>query len=119
MPETSSCSTPSKNSATGTRCIWATIYSNSRRYRKSDKEMHRLVGYFKRHRKRTDYPRFTRRSHAIGSGVIESICKNVVQMRLKGPGMRWREDNACAVATLRGALLSGHWNDFFARRSVA
>jgi len=51
--------------------------------------------------------------------VIESSCKNVVQMRLKGPGMRWREDNACAVATLRGALLSGHWDDFFARRSVA
>jgi hypothetical protein len=92
---------------------------NSRRYRKKDKEMHRLVGYFKRHRKRMDYPRFTQLGYDIGSGLIESSCKNVVQMRLKGPGMRWREGSACAIATLRAALLSEHWDEFFARRLVA
>lgn len=86
---------------------------NSRRYRKGNAELRRLVGYFKRHRSRMDYPRFKQQGYEIGSGLIESSCKNVAQARLKGPGMKWREENACAVATLRSALLSEHWDDFF------
>jgi hypothetical protein len=92
---------------------------NTQLYRRKDHEMHRLVGYFVHHRNRMDYPRLRRRGYDIGSGLIESGCKNVVQERLKGSGMRWREDSACAVATLRSALLSDRWEEFFENRLAA
>jgi len=92
---------------------------STRRYRNGEGEMHRLVGYFTRHRQRMDYPRLHQQGYDIGSGLIESSCKNVVQMRLKGPGMKWCEERASAVATLRAALLSEHWDDFFATLHAA
>ena len=63
-----------------------------------------------------NYPLFEQLGYEIGSGTIESACKNVIQARLKGPGMRWREDTATAVASLRALLLSDHWEDFHQTR---
>jgi len=92
---------------------------NTAAYRRGDAEMRRVAGYFKTHARRTNYPFFQKQGYDIGSGTIESACKNVVQARLKGPGMRWREDTATAVASLRALLLSDHWEDFHESRRVA
>jgi hypothetical protein len=50
----------------------------------------------------------------IGSGMVESAGKYVVGAREKGPGMRWSEAGANAVAQLRVALFNDQWNDALA-----
>jgi hypothetical protein len=59
-----------------------------------------LLGYLKTHKKRTCYKTFSDKGYHIGSGVIESGCKNVVQSRMKGAGMRWSKDGAEAMMAL-------------------
>jgi len=88
------------------------VLTRCRRYRKEDPALIRLVNYLRDHTGRMEYPDFHRRGYDLGSGLIESSCKNVVQARLKGPGMKWKEDTATAVAELRGLLLCGYCDDF-------
>ena len=57
----------------------------------------RLVNYLTGHGKRMRYDTFRRQGYHIGSGVVESGCKNVVQKRLKGAGMRWKRPGAEAA----------------------
>lgn len=42
----------------------------------------------------------------IGSGVAESMAKNLIQLRMKRPGMRWEADGADAMIALRCAHVS-------------
>jgi hypothetical protein len=69
-------------------------------------------GYFHNNRARMDYPRYKRLGLQVGSGMVESACKQVVSQRLKGAGMRWREAGAQTVAQLRCLLLGGEWAAF-------
>ena len=45
-----------------------------------------------------------------GSGATESAIRQVVNMRLKGAGMFWLEENAEALLHLRCYLKAGRWN---------
>lgn len=66
-------------------------------------EHRKLCGYLGNNLYRTDYPRYLSNGWQIGSGTIESACKNVVNTRLNGPGMRWSEpgtDKLCHVRAL-------------------
>ena len=54
----------------------------------------RTVEYLREHLPRTQYQSFERQGYHIGSGVIESGCKTVVQARMKGAGMRWSANGA-------------------------
>ena len=71
--------------------------------------------YFRNHRHRMDYPRYSANGWQIGSGPVESACKTVVGNRLKGSGMRWGEDGSNAVCHLRALYLSepGQWEYFW------
>ncbi len=55
------------------------------------------------------------RSHGspIGSGIVESACKQIVSERLKLSGMRWSHNGARPILTLRSILLSQTWSDTF------
>lgn len=44
---------------------------------------------------------FRQADYPIGSGTVESVCKVVVQQRLKQAGMRWSRYGAQAVFALR------------------
>jgi hypothetical protein len=50
----------------------------------------------------------------LGSGMVESACKLVVEAREKGAGMRWKRAGAQAVARLRAVQRSGDWARFWA-----
>jgi hypothetical protein len=79
-------------------------------------EMHRqVVGYFRNHEHRMDYPAYVRNGWQIGSGPVESACKTVVGNRLKGGGMRWGTDGSDAVCHLRALYLSEPvcWESFW------
>ena len=62
------------------------------------------------HRTRLDYPTAIERGYPIGSGRIESGCKQVVQQRAKLAGMRWSHDHLQLVLSARCAFLSGDWD---------
>jgi len=49
----------------------------------------------------------------IGSGTVESTCKQLFNMRLKGSGMRWSRDGAQAVIHLRCLHITGRWPELW------
>lgn len=76
-------------------------------------ETHRqLVVYFENQVHRMDYPSYQAKGWLIGSGPVEAACKQVVNQRLKGSGMRWSESGADAVCHLRALFRSekGQWD---------
>jgi len=81
------------------------------------REAHRqLVGYLTNQVHRMDYPTYRAKGWQIGSGPVESACKQVVGQRLKGSGMRWGEGGADAVCHLRALFRSeaSQWDAFWA-----
>jgi hypothetical protein len=47
----------------------------------------------------------------MGSGAIESTIRRVINLRLKGSGIYWTEENAETVFQPRAAVLSGRWDE--------
>jgi hypothetical protein len=58
-----------------------------------------------------DYAYFRAQGYFIGSGTVESACKQIVALRLKRAGARWAKACASAVAKARAAWLSHQWGD--------
>jgi hypothetical protein len=58
-----------------------------------------------------DYAKMQRRGLPIGSGAIESAIRRVINLRLKGNGMMWCEDNAEGMLLLRAAALTNRWEE--------
>jgi hypothetical protein len=86
------------------------------------REVYRQVTQYVRNNvHRMDYPRYRANGWLIGSGHVEAACKTVVGQRLKGAGMRWSEDGADAVASLRALFKSeaGQWDAFWQLRAAA
>jgi len=74
-----------------------------------------LARYIRNNRHRMDYPRFRQLGVDIGSGPVESACKQVVQARLKQAGMRWTPADAQKIMALRCIYLGGLWDYFWSR----
>jgi len=66
----------------------------------------------------TDYVDYRTADYVIGSGMMESTCKQLVSQRLKGPGMQWSEQGALAMTALIAHRLNGTWNQFWASRPL-
>jgi hypothetical protein len=64
------------------------------------------AAYFAKNEHRMHYEQYRERGYCIGSGQIESGCKQVIGKRMKGAGMRWREPMAKAMGALRALRLS-------------
>ena len=75
-----------------------------------------LLVYLGNQAHRMDYPSYRARGWQIGSGPVESACKQVVGQRLKGSGMRWSEAGADAMCHLRALFRSepSQWDAFWA-----
>lgn len=58
-----------------------------------------------------DYATYRRRGLPLGSGAIESAIRRVVNLRLKGPGLMWLEENAEAALILRAAAITDRWEE--------
>jgi hypothetical protein len=57
------------------------------------------------------YAAFRQTGYPIGSGIVESAGKLVVEARLKGSGMHWSVRQLNPVLALRGRLCSGQWTE--------
>jgi hypothetical protein len=74
------------------------------------------LSYYTTHRSRMDYATYRARGLQIGSGSVESACKQVVSARLKQAGMIWEAAGAEAVASVRAWLKSERWEEAMALR---
>lgn len=70
-----------------------------------------VLGYLAPRLEQMRYARFRARGLPIGSGLVESANKLVVEARLKGAGRRWAEANVNPMLALRGALCSARWEE--------
>jgi hypothetical protein len=61
-----------------------------------------------------DYKRLRRRGLPQGSGAIESAIRRVINLRLKGPGLMWQEENAEGALALRAAAVTERWEETMA-----
>jgi hypothetical protein len=73
-----------------------------------------LIGYVRPRLAITDYVEYRAAGYVIGSGMMESTCKQLVAQRLKGPGMQWSEAGALAMTALIAHRINGTWNRFWA-----
>lgn len=72
--------------------------------------MNSLLGYFRSRVGITDYAIYRDHEWQIGSGMIESTAKQLVGIRLKGPGMHWSPAGASAVTALRAHNINNNWH---------
>lgn len=77
----------------------------------------KTANYFFTNAERMRYAQFRAANYMIGSGSVESACKQIVTERLKLPGAQWLVDGAVQTAKARSAWLSGHWHSLCERRS--
>jgi hypothetical protein len=67
--------------------------------RRKQKAVLALVRYLRKHQGQMDYPAYLARGWPIGSGPMESFCKQL-GLRLKGSGMRWNLASVTPMAQL-------------------
>lgn len=77
-----------------------------------------LMNYLRPRLAITDYPTYRAKGFVIGSGMMESSCKQVVGQRLKGTGMQWSEDGALAMSALVCQRLNSTWEKFWTGRPL-
>lgn len=79
----------------------------------------KALGYFARNRTRMRYAKFRAQGLQIGSGTMESACKQLGLQRLKIPGAQWSADGIRKLAKARAAYLSNQWDNLnFSRRAL-
>jgi hypothetical protein len=72
------------------------------------------ITYLTNNRERMRYATFRAQGLQVGSGSIESGCKQVIGARLKQAGMRWSREGARAVAKARAWWKSEWWEEALA-----
>lgn len=66
--------------------------------------------YLEKRREQLQYPSFQQQGWPIGSGMVESGNKLVVEARLKGAGMHWERTNVNPMLGLRNIVCSDRWS---------
>jgi hypothetical protein len=69
------------------------------------------LAYLEKRVAQMDYPAFRAQQWPLGSGMVESANKLVVEERMKGPGMHWAEAHVDPMLALRNALCSERWSE--------
>ena len=71
-------------------------------------------GYFAPHTQHTDYAARLAAGQAIGSGLVEGSCKQVIGRRLKQTAARWKVRRVERMAALCAVQASGQWAAYWA-----
>jgi hypothetical protein len=70
-----------------------------------------VLGYLESRRTQVAYALFQAAGYPIGSGIVESANKLVVEARLKGSGMHWARGNVDGMVALRALVCSHRWGE--------
>lgn len=76
------------------------------------KRLEMVIGYLIANRTRMNYNLLRDDDLDIATGAAEGAVRNVIGVRLDGPGMRWGRDRAELLLHLRCIHASGLWSDF-------
>ena len=69
------------------------------------------LGYLEPRLPQLQYPTFRAAGYPIGSGIVESANKVVVQDRLKGSGMHWAPASVDPMLALRTVVCADRWDE--------
>jgi hypothetical protein len=69
------------------------------------------VAYLEKRVEQMDYPSYVADGWPIGSGMVESANKLVVEARLKGSGMHWARKQVDPMLALRTVECNGRWEE--------
>lgn len=72
-----------------------------------------VQAYFQRHHRHIRYQQFEQQRIPLGSGMVESACKWLIQQRFKGVGMRWSEPGFNHLLALRVAWVNQRFETLF------
>ena len=72
----------------------------------------KAMDYFGMHLHRMRYAQMRRQDLDIGTGAVEGAVRNLVGLRLDGPGMRWSRQRSERVLHMRCVLINGQWGAF-------
>jgi hypothetical protein len=73
------------------------------------------IRYLGSRKEQIRYAQFREQGLPIGSGMVESAGKLVVEARLKGSGMHWAPQHLTPLLALRSRLCSGQWDEIWPR----
>ena len=100
--------------------LWAgqvpKVLAALRRHQQGGPAVAEALTYYTNHQHRMAYAQYRARGLPIGSGTMESGCKQIITARLKQAGMIWSLAGARAVAAVRTWLKSGRWHEAMALR---
>jgi len=69
------------------------------------------LAYLEKRQAQLAYATFQAQGYPIGSGIVESANKTVVEARLKGAGMHWARDHVNPLLALRTIACSDRWDE--------
>jgi hypothetical protein len=72
-------------------------------------EIQKQIDYFETNKDRMLYDKYRQLKLPIGSGTIESACKNVIGGRMKKSGMAWSIEGAQGMLQIRASIKSGRF----------
>lgn len=81
-------------------------------HRDSDPAVAACIDYYTKNRDRMRYDECIRRGIQIGSGVVESLGRQLVGKRLKQPGSHWSKAGANRLLAIKSCLHNNRWADF-------
>lgn len=67
--------------------------------------------YFESRKELMRYDQLRKAGLPLGTGAIESVIRRVVNLRLKGPGIFWKPENAERLLYLRCRAKAGRWSE--------
>ena len=72
------------------------------------------AGYFSKNKRRMQYLEMREEEFVIGSGMVESGCKQY-KARFSGPGMRWSREGIGRLIPIRGAIMGDQFDTMWRR----
>lgn len=89
-----------------------TLRDLAKSHRKVAEVLRREAGYFDDNQRRMHYQELREDGLPIGSGMVESACKQF-RARLAGPGMRWNRSGAERMLPIRAAALNRNFDTWW------
>ncbi len=86
---------------------------------RNSKAIKRERAYFENNMPRMQYAKARNCKLPLGSGPMESAIRRIINLRMKGNGIFWREENAEAMIMLRSFYKAGRWNILFLLATAA
>ena len=79
------------------------------------KKMKTAIAYFEKHAPRMAYTALDEQHLPVGSGVVESAVRRVINLRFKASGTFWEEDTVADLMHLRACFKAGRWDEMMER----